>query len=132
MGMGKNRNNRKYGGVLLICEETNNFLLLKRCKEASNPGTWSIVSGGIEKGESTLEGVKRELMEETQIDSKDIRYELFEKQYDICNFDFYLGYCPKEYQCNLDPENDDWGWFNMENLPKPLFPTLYSSLVRIF
>jgi len=32
----------------------------------------------------------------------------------------------------LDPENTDWGWFDMDTLPKPLFPTLYSSLVRIF
>ena len=123
---------RRYAGVLLICEETNNFLLLERCKEASYPKTWSIVSGGVEGDESTLETVKRELKEETQIDSTDIKYEFFEKQIDICDFDFYLGYCPKEYECKLDHENDDWGWFNMETLPKPLFPTLYSSLVRIF
>ncbi len=130
--MVKNRKNKKYAGVLLICEETHNFLLLERCKEATYPKTWSIVSGGVEGDESTLETVKRELKEETQIDSTDIKYEFFEKQIDICDFDFYLGYCPKEYECKLDHENDDWGWFNMETLPKPLFPTLYSSLVRIF
>ena len=65
---------------LTLCEKTNNFLLLKRCKIASNPLTWSIVSGGIEEGESVLEGIKRELMEETQIPSTNIRYEFFEHQ----------------------------------------------------
>ena len=39
--------------------------------------------------------------------------------------------CDKEYKCTLDGENTDWGWFDIENLPKPLFPTLYSSLLRI-
>ena len=39
--------------------------------------------------------------------------------------------CDKEYKCTLDNENIDWGWFDIENLPKPLFPTLYSSLLRI-
>jgi len=123
----------KYGGVLLICKSTNRFLLLKRNDKASYPKTWSIVSGGIEEGESPLEGIKRELKEETQINSKNIRYEFFEHQNQLIPyFDFYLGYCDKEYECNLDHENTDWGWFDMNNLPNPLFPTLYSSLVRIF
>ena len=60
----------KYGGVLLICEETNNFLLLKRSKESSYPKTWSIVSGGIEKDEKPLEGIKRELETYAQMSSK--------------------------------------------------------------
>lgn len=124
---------KKYGGVLLICKETNRFLLLKRNKNANYAKTWSIVSGGIEKGETPLVGIKRELKEETDIDSKNIRYEFFEHQYQLIPyFDFYLGYCDKEYKCKLDSENTDWGWFDMDTLPTPLFPTLYSSLVRIF
>lgn len=122
----------KYGGVLLVCKETNRFMLLKRSKKSSYPKAWTIVSGGIEKGEDVLEGIKRELMEETQIDSKDIKFEFFEHQNQLIPyFDFYIGYCDKEYQCKLDHENMDWGWFSMDNLPKPLFPSLYSSLVRI-
>jgi 8-oxo-dGTP pyrophosphatase MutT (NUDIX family) len=122
----------KYGGVLLICEETKKFLLLNRSKASSYPKTWSIVSGGIEKGEKPLEGIKRELEEETGINSKNIRYEFFEHQNQLIPyFDFYIGYCDEEYECKLDSENTDYGWFNLENLPKPLFPTLYSSLVRI-
>ena len=70
----------KYGGVLLICKESGKFLLLRRSAKSTYPKTWSIVSGGIEKGESPLEGVKRELKEETQIDSDNIRYEFFEHQ----------------------------------------------------
>jgi 8-oxo-dGTP pyrophosphatase MutT (NUDIX family) len=124
---------KKYGGVLLICEKTGNFLLLKRSKFSNYPKTWSMVSGGIEEGERPVEGIKRELKEETQIDPTNVRFEYFETQHDLgYSFYFYLGYCDKEYVCVLDGENDDWGWFNMDNLPEPLFPLLYSSLVRIF
>jgi 8-oxo-dGTP pyrophosphatase MutT (NUDIX family) len=80
-----------------------------------------------------LEGVKRELMEETQIPSDNIRYELFEIQTTLGDdYHFYLGYCDKEYECTLNDETQEYGWFNLNNLPKPLFPTMYSSLVRIF
>ena len=123
---------KKAAGVLLICEKTGNFLLLERSKLAFFPHTWSVVAGGMEEGETSLETVKRELKEETQIDSTPIKFQFFESQNDFKPFDLYLGYCEEEYECNLDRENDDWGWFKMNNLPTPLFPTLYSSLVRIF
>ena len=69
---------KKYAGTLLICKDTGNFLLLKRSKRATYPQTWSIVSGGVEKGESTLDAAKRELWEETQISSEDIEFNFFE------------------------------------------------------
>ena len=44
----------------------NQFLLLKRSEISKiYPGIWQMVTGSIEKGESTIEAVKRELMEET-------------------------------------------------------------------
>jgi len=124
---------KKNGGVLLICEETGNFLLGERAKNVPFSDCWSLFGGGIDEGESVLGGVKRELMEETQIPSNDIRYELFEIQYNIGDpYYFYLGYCDKQYECKLNEETQRCGWFDLNNLPKPLFPTLYSSLVRIF
>jgi 8-oxo-dGTP pyrophosphatase MutT (NUDIX family) len=124
---------KKNGGVLLICKETGNFLLGERAKNIPFPDCWSLFGGSVEEGESVLEGVKRELMEETQIPSDNIKYELFEVQTTFGDpYHFYLGYCDKEYECKLNDENQDWGWFDINNLPKPLFPTLYSSLVRIF
>lgn len=123
---------KRYGGVLLVCRDTDKFLLLKRNKLCSYPLSWSIVSGGIEEGEEYLEGVKRELWEETKIKSDDIDFKLFEVDNSLVPmFHFYIGYCDKEYDVQLCDENIDYGWFSMDNLPDPLFPTLYSSLVRI-
>jgi 8-oxo-dGTP pyrophosphatase MutT (NUDIX family) len=102
-----------YGGVLLICGEK--FLLGQRGKDGS------------------LEGIKRELYEETEIESDNIRYIPFEEQWDMgYPYHLYLGYCNEEYECKLNEENQDWGWFDLNDLPKPLFPTLFASLTRIF
>lgn len=124
---------KKNGGVLLICEETGNFLLGERAKNIPFPNCWSLFGGGIAEDETVLDGVKRELIEETQISSNDIRYELFEVQTTFGDpYYFYLGYCDRQYECKLNHETQRYGWFDLNNLPKPLFPTLYSSLVRIF
>ena len=124
---------KKNGGVLLICEQTGNFLLGKRSKKIPFSDYWALFGGSIEEGEDVLEGVKRELFEETQIPSDNIRYELFEIEnvFEV-PFYFYIGYCDKEYVCKLNEETQRYGWFNLNNIPSPLFPTLYSSLVRIF
>lgn len=120
-----------YGGVLLICGEK--FLLGQRNKDGSFPNCWSLFGGKIEKGESVLEGIKRELYEETKIVSDNIKFIPFEVQTTFGDpYYFYLGYCDKEYECKLNDENQDWGWFDINNTPKPLFPTLFSSLTRIF
>lgn len=120
-----------YGGVLLICGEK--FLLGQRNKDGSFPNSWSLFGGKIEEGESVLEGIKRELYEETGIKSDNIRYTSFEEQWGMgYPYYFYLGYCDEEYECKLNHENQDWGWFDMDTIPKPLFPTLFSSLTRIF
>jgi hypothetical protein len=72
-------------------------------------------------------------MEETGIDSDEIIYKLFEEQNSMgYPYYFFIGFCEGMKKCKLNDENQNWGWFTMENLPKPLFPTLYSSLVRIF
>lgn len=124
---------KKFTGVLLVCETTKRFMLLQRSEENTYPNVWGLMSGAIEKEESPLEAVKRELVEETKINPEEIDFYLFESQYDMgYPFHFFIGYCKEEYTPELDYENKGYGWFNMTDLPKPLFPTLYSSLVRIF
>jgi 8-oxo-dGTP pyrophosphatase MutT (NUDIX family) len=108
----------KAAGTLLMCNDTGRFLLVKR---------------GNEK---PLVAAIRELDEETAIKSNDISYRFFEKQEDMGGeFYFFLGYCSEEFECDLSGapgENTDWGWFDMETLPSPLFPTLKATLLRIF
>ena len=51
------------------------WLLVQRGKEP-NKGMWSIPGGSIETGETTLDGAKRELQEETGLTTKQSTYDL--------------------------------------------------------
>ena len=50
-----NKTTKKASGVILICNQTNRFLLVKRGDMGSNPGRWSMVSGAMDPGEKPLE-----------------------------------------------------------------------------
>ena len=123
----------KFGGVLLVCKNTGRFLLGERSELGTYPNTWSLFGGTIEPDEEVLDGVIREVFEETKIDISNNDFKLFEVQYYTgYPYYFFISYCDEEYECELNEENTDFGWFSMGDLPYPLFPTLYSSLVRIF
>jgi mutator protein MutT len=119
-------------GVLLICQPTNRFLLVKR-GDGSYKGKWSTVGGKMEKGETELETAKRELNEETQIDPNKIDFFYYKSKIFMGKkFTLFIGTCREEFECVLDKENEDYGWFDIDNLPDDLYPTLYTTLLDIF
>jgi 8-oxo-dGTP pyrophosphatase MutT (NUDIX family) len=128
------RDMKHAAGTLLICKNTGRFLLVKRGKGGSYPGTWATVGGSIDPGEKPLDAAERELYEETKIDPSKVKFEFFEKQDKLNNTNFYFfkGYCDEEFECKLNEENDDCGWFDMDTLPSPLIPLFKDSLDRIF
>ena len=110
-------------GVLVLCEETNKVLLLKRNVNPHN-GKWSILSGGVDKGESKMTALKREIMEEIKVNADDklnITYQYSEDSGDD-KFYFYWGFTNSEFKCKLDEENSEYGWFSADELPSPLYP----------
>lgn len=129
----KQKNMDYAAGTILICRETGRFLLALRGNGGNFPFTWATVGGGIDHLEKPLDAAKRELYEETQIPSEGIEFVFYDIQH-LKGTDYYLflGYCDEEYECQLNGENEDWGWFDMETLPEPLIPTLYASLIDIF
>ena len=58
--------------ALIKNKEGNKFLILKRNKnEIAYPGKWAFPGGKLEKGQTVLETLKREVLEETGLDIKD-------------------------------------------------------------
>lgn len=59
-----------YVGVMVKCGDK--ILLCKRNNLGSYPGMWSIPGGKLEGDESTQDGARREFLEETNVDIKDM------------------------------------------------------------
>ncbi len=118
--------NRPKVGVGVIVIKENKVLCAKR-KNAHGEGTWQFPGGHLEFKESWEDCARREVMEETGISIKNIRFgtvsnDIFEgenKHYItlIMIADHNTG----EPQI-LEPEKcAGWKWFKWEELPEPLF-----------
>jgi 8-oxo-dGTP pyrophosphatase MutT (NUDIX family) len=119
------------GGVLIKCIKTNNvFLLLRNDKSPS----WALVSGGIDKGEPVLDGLKREVHEELFINPNDIEFKFIGvEQVPNKNMEFHYfeGLTTSEFKPILDHENLNYGWFSKDKLPSPLFKGLDEKIAKI-
>ena len=60
-----------YAGILV--KSHNKVLLCKRCSKCNLPNVWSIPSGHVEKGETAIDGARREFFEETDIKVNNVR-----------------------------------------------------------
>jgi 8-oxo-dGTP diphosphatase len=61
------------GGKAIILNSENKILLVKRSEKYGLGGKWSYPGGALEDGENPIEGVKREIMEETQLEVVGVR-----------------------------------------------------------
>jgi 8-oxo-dGTP pyrophosphatase MutT (NUDIX family) len=105
-------------GIVIISRKTNRMLLLHR---ASKPIVWSTLTGKMEKGETPLQTIKREIKEEIGLDSSLID-NIEELDKTKSNHHVMVGYVEDEFKIpNLKKdENDAYGWFSKEELPSPL------------
>tara|TARA_Y100000310_G_scaffold160117_1_gene159811 strand:+ start:73 stop:483 length:411 start_codon:yes stop_codon:yes gene_type:complete len=86
-----------------------------------NSGKWNIPKGHIMIGESSLKGSIREFTEETQIVLNGIP-ELVNtyKKDNGGTFYLYLLKGTKKFIPRINHEHTDWGYFDKDNLPKPI------------
>lgn len=120
-------------GVLIKCTKTDKILLLLRSEICDVPNTWNLVAGGINKGETPLEGLKREVTEEMQIDADIIDYKFIENEdYKGTPFHYYEGFTSSEFIPTLDHENTAFRWVDKNSLPSPLFPKLKGKIDKIY
>ena len=87
----------------------------------SRSGIWNVPKGHIQIGETPLEGSVREFTEETQIVLNGIPE--LENTYDKDNggtFYLYVLKGEKRFVPHIDHEHTDWGYFDKDNLPKPI------------
>ena len=124
-------------GVGVIVIKDGKILLGKR-KNAHSEGAWCYPGGHLEYGESWEDCSQREVMEETGIEIKNLRFgtatnDIFEKEQKhyitICMLsDFASG----EVKIMEPDKCEKWDWFEWEQLPQPLFLPIINQLKANF
>lgn len=109
-------------------------VLLWKRQNSHWDGTWSFPGWHLEFWESWEECAIRETLEETNISIKDISHfattnDIFEKE----NKHYVTIYMKSEYDSGelklMEPNKcEKWDWFNIDNLPEPLFLPLQNLL----
>jgi 8-oxo-dGTP pyrophosphatase MutT (NUDIX family) len=123
-------------GCIFICDETKKTLLLKRTtKDLSDRhrGFWSILTGHMDEGELPYQSVDREVYEEIGVPKNSVKFTKFK----IYNYKkdgylhLYYVVTKNEFIPDLNEENEDYGWFDIDDLPKPLFPSTKEKIENV-
>lgn len=108
-------------------------ILLGKRKGSHGNGEYSFPGGHIEFSESFEDCVRRETKEEAGIEIKNIKFisvaNIFkhENRQDILVM-FTANWENQEAKSDLEEKIGEWGWYDIDNLPSPLF---YPSKILI-
>lgn len=109
-------------GVKCIIRSNEKILLVKH---GYGKSWWNFPGGGIKKGESPEQSIKREVKEELKIELSNIKYIgklLSTKEYKIDTIHCFVADAKKEDIRRNEIEIQEEDWFLLMNLPKPLSP----------
>lgn len=129
------KNNRPLVGVSIIIKKDHKVLVGKR-KNIRGNGTWAFPGGHLEFRESFEKCIKREVMEETGIKIKNIKFQTLtndihpkEKTHYVTLF-FTSDYDSGKVR-NMEPEKcEGWEWVLWNKLPHPLFLPIKNLLAQ--
>ena len=115
-------------GVFFYSNSTNRFLFLLR-NDDKNSGNWGLPGGKIEKGETLIQGIERECIEEIgyfPIPAKLVPIQKFVNN----TFTYHTFFCvvTQEFIPVLNHEHFGYCWVDVEHYPKPLHPGLFSTI----
>ena len=108
----------------MLVKSKGQVLLTKRSENAGKyPNFWAVPMGHVEKGEKFIEGAVREFIEETEIEIDINSVSYLDTMRDtesnrICKI--FMIDLPNKPKPTLDEEHSDWGYFNTDDLPKPM------------
>ena len=116
----------KVGLGVLIFKEDKILLAKRKGSHAHAQGVYSPPGGHMEYGESFEESIRREVEEECGLEIQNLKFLCVynQKEYlpdHFVNLGFMADWKNGEPQL-MEPEKmEEWGWYNLENLPQPLY-----------
>jgi len=116
-------------GTAFFAKSTKRFLFLLR-GETSFENTWAFVGGKIEPGESILQGLNREVLEETGYSYpvlKIIPIEKFTNDKKGFEYHTFVSIIEEEFIPDLNSEHKGYAWTTIEGWPKPLHPGVFNT-----
>jgi 8-oxo-dGTP pyrophosphatase MutT (NUDIX family) len=116
-------------GALVYVRSTNRYLFLLRNK-SKHSGSWGIVGGKVDPGETVIQALVREIVEEIGQDfanRKFIPLETFTSDNKKFVYYTFLVTVEEEFVPVLNNEHRGYCWVELQDHPKPLHPGLWRS-----
>ena len=127
-----NEEHPKVGVGVVIFKEGGKLLLAKRKSKLAR-GYYSSSGGHLENGESFEVAVLREISEENGVTVKNLKFLCVSHIKDHPPHHYVdIGFSA-EWESGepkvLEPDKfEDWNWYDLDNLPEPLFGTIHRYL----
>lgn len=120
-------------GVVIVKEGK---VLLGKRKGSIGSGTWSISGGHLEFGETVEECALRELAEETGLMATSCQIgpwssDVIEEGKHYITIFVFVNQFQGEPKLMEPDKCEGWHWFDWNELPSPLFPTVRSLVEKI-
>ena len=115
-------------GALVYAQDTGRVLLCLRSDRCDDPNTWCCPGGGVEKGETIHQGLRREFVEEIGFsgEMKLIHYHTSESPDFV--YHNHIGVVENEFEPVLNDEHTKWVWCHPNKMPQPLHPKFAESM----